>query len=126
MKKLFTHKTLIRSAFLTVLFEGITAFCRFGLDLESTRDTASTVGLITLGLRIHHSYLGLLLVAIAFWGLKTKRTSPSGCWQSASHSFAAMPFTILVSCGLSPGPRNSICSIPTVANIHFVYEYSLL
>jgi hypothetical protein len=72
MKKIVTHKTLIQSAFLTVLFEGITAFCRFGLDLESTRDTASTVGLITLGLRIHHSYLGLLLVAIAFWGLKTK------------------------------------------------------
>ena len=72
MKKLFTHKTFIRSAFLTVLFEGITAFCRFGLDLESTRDTASTIGVITLGLRIHHGYLGLLLVAIAFWGLKTR------------------------------------------------------
>jgi hypothetical protein len=72
MKKLFTYKTLIRTVLLTVLFEGITVLCRFGLNLESTRDTASTVGVITAGIRIHHSYLGLLLAGIAFWGLKTK------------------------------------------------------
>ncbi|MCP4197187.1 MAG: hypothetical protein GY762_08555 [Proteobacteria bacterium] len=72
MKKLFTYKTLIRSVALTVLFEGITVLCRFGLNLESTRDTASTIGVITAGMRIHHGYVGLLLAGIAFWSLKTK------------------------------------------------------
>jgi hypothetical protein len=72
MKNLFTLKTLVWSAVLTVLFEGITVLCRFGLNLESTRDTASTVGLITAGIRIHHSYLGFLLAGMAFWGLKAK------------------------------------------------------
>jgi hypothetical protein len=72
MKSLLTRNTLIWSAVLTVLFEAFTVLCRFGLNLESTRDTASTVGLITAGIRIHHSYLGLVLVGIALWGLKAK------------------------------------------------------
>ncbi len=72
MKSFFTRHTLIWSAVLTAVFEGITALCRFGLNLESTRDTASTVGMITAGFRIHHGYIGLLLVGITFWGLKAK------------------------------------------------------
>jgi hypothetical protein len=72
MKSLFTRNTLIWSIVLTAVFEVITVFCRFGLNLESTRDTASTIGIITAGIRIHHGYLGLLIAAIALWGLKAK------------------------------------------------------
>jgi uncharacterized membrane protein YgdD (TMEM256/DUF423 family) len=72
MKTLFTRQMILRTAVLTVLFEAFTAFGRFGLNMQATRDTAATIGMITFGVRIHHGYLGLLLVAIAFWGLKTK------------------------------------------------------
>jgi hypothetical protein len=49
----------------TVIFETITCLLRFGLRLESTRDTASTIGVLTSGLRIHHSYVGVALIPIA-------------------------------------------------------------
>ena len=54
---------------LTVVFEGITLLMRFGLQLESTRDTASTIGRLTCGIRIHHSYIGgvMILVACCLW-----------------------------------------------------------
>lgn len=51
----------------TVIFELATLVLRFGFSLESTRDTASTVGLLTAGLRVHHSYLGMLLLPVAAW-----------------------------------------------------------
>nr|MBC8355760.1 hypothetical protein [Planctomycetota bacterium] len=53
---------------LTLLIELVTVILRFGLQLESTRDTASTIGLLTFGIRVHHGYCGALLVLIA-WGL---------------------------------------------------------
>ena len=49
----------------TVIFEAVTCVLRFGLQLESTRDTASTIGLLTFGVRIHHSYIGVALIPIA-------------------------------------------------------------
>lgn len=51
----------------TAVFELVTLALRFGFSLESTRDTASTVGVITAGLRVHHSYLGILLLPLAAW-----------------------------------------------------------
>lgn len=48
-------------------FEIITCVLRFGFALESTRDTASTIGRLTLGVRIHHSYIGIASIAVAFW-----------------------------------------------------------
>ncbi|MFM7036816.1 MAG: hypothetical protein ACKO2L_03760 [Planctomycetaceae bacterium] len=48
-------------------FELVTLVLRFGFSLESTRDTASTVGLLTAGLRVHHSYVGMLLLPVAAW-----------------------------------------------------------
>jgi hypothetical protein len=48
-------------------FEILTCVLRFGFALESTRDTASTIGQLTLGLRIHHSYIGIACIAAAFW-----------------------------------------------------------
>jgi hypothetical protein len=53
---------------LTVILEFITLALRFGFRLESTRDTASTIGRVTLGVRIHHGYCGALLILVA-WGL---------------------------------------------------------
>ncbi|MBI3038724.1 hypothetical protein HYY75_06715 [bacterium] len=54
---------LIRPVFLlTLTFEIITVFFRFGLGLESSRDTASILGKLTLGVRIHHGYIGFLIL----------------------------------------------------------------
>jgi hypothetical protein len=44
--------------------ESVTVWLRFGLGLESTRDSAILSGL-TFGVRIHHGYLGLLLIVTA-------------------------------------------------------------
>ena len=59
---------LIWSLILTVVFELLTCFLRFACRLESTRDTASTVGRLTCGLRVHHSYLGAAAILVACWG----------------------------------------------------------
>lgn len=58
----------MRVVFLTFVIEFLTVGLRFGFQLESTRDTASTIGLITNGFRVHHGYCGILLV-VAAWGL---------------------------------------------------------
>jgi hypothetical protein len=52
----------------TVVIELVTIVLRFGFALESTRHTASTIGVLTMGLRIHHGYCGALIVIVA-WGL---------------------------------------------------------
>lgn len=49
---------------LTLLMEGLTCFSRFGLGLQSTRDTAA-LKRYTFGLRIHHGYFGVVLVLVA-------------------------------------------------------------
>lgn len=60
---------------LALLIEAITALFRFGFGLESTRDTAATVGRLTFGLRIHHGYIGLALAMVAWFS--SRRTSDS-------------------------------------------------
>ncbi|MFZ2956469.1 MAG: hypothetical protein WA705_06235 [Candidatus Ozemobacteraceae bacterium] len=62
-----TKKYLAITLFWATLIEGITVFARFGLKLESTRDTAATVGRLTFGLRIHHGVVGLILCVIAWF-----------------------------------------------------------
>ncbi len=57
-------KVLFYGLVLAILFELITCGFRFGLDMQSTRDTAH-VGTFTLGVRIHHGYIGLLLMLLA-------------------------------------------------------------
>lgn len=52
---------------LTLAFEVITCVMRFGLRLESTKDTASTIGAFTCGIRIHHSYIGGLMILVSCW-----------------------------------------------------------
>lgn len=45
--------------------ELLTIALRFGLELQATRDTASNIGVLTGGIRIHHGYIGILLLIIS-------------------------------------------------------------
>lgn len=47
---------------LAALIETVTAFFRFGLGIQATRDTASGIGRFTFGVRIHHGMIGLVLL----------------------------------------------------------------
>ncbi|MBU1109140.1 MAG: hypothetical protein KKB51_20855 [Candidatus Riflebacteria bacterium] len=51
---------------LTLAIESVTLFFRFGLGLKSTEHTASTVGRLTMGIRFHHGYAGLILLLLLF------------------------------------------------------------
>lgn len=55
------EKPWVTTAVLTVLIEAVTALFRFGLGMESTRDTAWLSDL-TFGFRVHHGYLGAAMV----------------------------------------------------------------
>ena len=50
----------------TIVFEALACLFHFGLGLETTRDTRG-LRTLTFGLRIHHGYFGLLLIAFAFF-----------------------------------------------------------
>ena len=71
----------VRSALLAVAIEAVTLLCRFGLDLRATRDTASTVGRLTFGLRVHHSYVGIAVLILAY--LLRKRVGTRQRWVLA-------------------------------------------
>lgn len=60
----FCNKRLTATILLTFAIEAITLFFRFGLGLESTRHTASTVGKLTMGIRFHHGYAGIFLLIL--------------------------------------------------------------
>ncbi len=46
---------------LAVVIEGVTCLFRFGLDMQSTRDTG-WLATFTFGYRIHHGYIGVVLL----------------------------------------------------------------
>lgn len=54
---------LKRAAILTFIIEAITVLFRFGLKLESTRDTGF-LKYVTFGFRIHHGYIGVLIILL--------------------------------------------------------------
>jgi hypothetical protein len=64
LKKIQDLSVLKLTLILTTVIESITLTFRFGLGLQSTRDTAATVGRLTFGIRIHHGYIGILLAAL--------------------------------------------------------------
>ncbi|MCA9066202.1 MAG: hypothetical protein KDA96_24210 [Planctomycetaceae bacterium] len=72
---------IIRTACLTFAIELLTCLLRFGARLESTRDTASTIGVLTGGLRIHHSYAGVALLLPAL--LLESRQPRLSAWLTA-------------------------------------------
>jgi len=49
---------------LAVAIELFTVWSRFGLGLQSSRDT-EFIGILTFGIRVHHGYVGVLLIAFA-------------------------------------------------------------
>ena len=72
MKRLTGKQILGWSLPLTAAIEVVTVIFRFGLKLESSRDTASTVGVFTCGVRIHHGYVGVLAIVIALLCLRVR------------------------------------------------------
>lgn len=60
---------LLQIVLCTLAMELATVFCRFILGWQSTRDTAATIGRLTGGIRIHHGYFGVGLLAAAplYW-----------------------------------------------------------
>ncbi|MEZ6039239.1 MAG: hypothetical protein R3C20_01950 [Planctomycetaceae bacterium] len=73
----------------TLIFEAITCLLRFGAKLESTRDTASTIGRVTMGVRIHHSYIGLAMIPLAMW-IENR-------WPNASRTVLCMAIGLVLS-----------------------------
>lgn len=59
-----TRRDVLWALVLTAAIEALTCLFRFGLGLESTRDTSWMAGL-TLGIRIHHGYIGMLVLLVA-------------------------------------------------------------
>ncbi|MSQ94120.1 MAG: hypothetical protein EXR98_06135 [Gemmataceae bacterium] len=59
------RKVLTFGIALAILIEAITVLLRFGFSLESTRD-AATIGNFTLGLRVHHGYIGIFLILLGW------------------------------------------------------------
>ena len=69
MSQYFKHLTnkqiWVYSLLLGIGIEVVTILLRFGLGLQSTRDTGF-MARFTLEFRIHHGYLGVLLIFLAF------------------------------------------------------------
>ena len=59
------RRIAVRATLLAIAIEALTVLLRYGFGLESNRDTASTVGVVTMGLRIHHGYVGLVCLLLA-------------------------------------------------------------
>ena len=86
MKRVFkidafsTTQLIIFTLMLTLAIELFTLILRFGLGLDATRDTASTIGRITGGIRIHHGYVGLLLMGLGALLRQRKLTCARWLW----------------------------------------------
>ena len=63
-----SRRLILATFALTALWELIAVALRFGGGFESTRDTAPFLSALTFGLRIHHGYIGLLLVLVGYAG----------------------------------------------------------
>jgi len=64
LRRLSGRAVLASGVLLAVVVEALTCVSRFGLKLESTRDT-SWLKPWTFGYRIHHGYVGLVLLVVA-------------------------------------------------------------
>lgn len=61
-----SRRDLILFVVLTVLIELLCIVLRFGFGLASTTATASTIGVLTFGLRIHHGYVGAIMIVLTW------------------------------------------------------------
>lgn len=71
MKRIVTHcreihllRVIAYGLIFAVFYEAGTAFFRFGLGMETTKTTASWLGPLLLGIRIHHLYVGVVIGVI--------------------------------------------------------------
>ena len=78
MKLLGKKQLVIWSLIMTAAIEIFTVIMRFALDVQSTRDTASNIGVLTCGIRIHHGCFGVIIVIIAL--LLSKRRLALSRW----------------------------------------------
>ncbi len=69
------RRALLWGLVLASVIEALTAFFRFGLDLQATRDTA-WMAPYTFGIRDHHLYYGALLIVVSLFLKK-------GFWRNA-------------------------------------------
>lgn len=76
MKPLTLGEIVWLSLLLTLVVEGATVFCRFGLGLEATQATASTCGRLFGGVRVHHGYMGVAMLGVAAATWRRRRTRP--------------------------------------------------
>jgi hypothetical protein len=57
-------RVLLLTVALAVAIELVTCVMRFGIGMQSTRDTG-IIGYLTFNIRIHHGYVGLVMLLIA-------------------------------------------------------------
>ncbi|MGD2175018.1 MAG: hypothetical protein PVJ27_06410 [Candidatus Brocadiaceae bacterium] len=60
-----TARPVVCILVLTLLFEGVACTLRFGFGLRTSEDTAWCAQ-YTGGIRVHHGYPGVVLIALAF------------------------------------------------------------
>ena len=63
---LVSRRIVILTLVATAVIEALTCILRFGLRLQSTRDTA-TMARFTFGLRIHHGYVGVCFLVVGWF-----------------------------------------------------------
>ena len=71
LRALTLGQAALAGSILAIPIEAVTAGFRFGAGLQSTRDTA-WIARFTFGLRIHHGYVGLLLLLLASIGTASR------------------------------------------------------
>ena len=64
--RLSYRRVLLLGLFCAIVFEAVTVVLRFAFSLQSKHATGA-LGAYTFGLRIHHGYLGVLVVVVALW-----------------------------------------------------------
>ena len=69
MQKLLTfdRQAVWHVVWLTLAIELVCVVLRFGFGQTSSAATASTIGVLTGGIRIHHGYVGAFMIPLGLW-----------------------------------------------------------
>ena len=91
------RRVALWSLFAVIVLELITLISRFGLGLQSTRDT-QFLAAWTMGSRIHHGYVGVLgLVGVILCGLLLPGAQ-KGKWRGITRGISG--WLLIISAGL--------------------------
>ena len=107
----FDRATLTWCVALTAVIELLCIILRFGFGAESTTATASTIGVLTLGIRIHHGYLAAPLIPLGL------------AWNRGTKSIGWFLFMIGVSLLLSDLIHHFLVLWPITGSPHFDFTY---